>query len=412
MAGNFTATRTITYATGAIIYAANHNTNELTIYTAHNNAFNASTGHQHTGATGDAPKLTSAGLDLTASYAWTGAHTFSDALTTVEALAVKTPGFYSNIGCTLSAGTFKITGADGNIFSATNVGALALPSTTAGQTVTVALTTDAYSFIDDTGSSDIVGQEFGVTSGVAWGDSRPFFIYAVNSDNTAAGVQFAISPDPTARTTPAGTGIAYHNTPASSQADTNFFFLTSTDVTTTHASKPCVCIGSITMTMSASDDWTVAALNNKTGIGRFVNLHQDFDIPVAQMGAASGKFWKDNGGTAPSFSSSYYNYSLSMDGMVTCSWGFQSGTNGAGAVTARLAAPYLPFASGAGESFFCGAANVANSGGTSDIAVARIQEATTNIEFVIASAVMQYGAFGGVNNNVFGTLTYKAFGGI
>lgn len=79
--GDYTATRAHVYTTGAVIYAANHNTNENEIYNKHNAAINSSTGHKHTGGTGDAPKIDSTGLDLTANYTWTGTHTFNNNVT-------------------------------------------------------------------------------------------------------------------------------------------------------------------------------------------------------------------------------------------------------------------------------------------------------------------------------------------
>lgn len=75
---DFTATRAHVYTTAAVIYAAYHNTNENEIYNKYNGAFHETTGHGHTGGTGDGPKLTSTGLDLTAAYAWTGAHSFTN----------------------------------------------------------------------------------------------------------------------------------------------------------------------------------------------------------------------------------------------------------------------------------------------------------------------------------------------
>jgi len=73
--GNFiTSSRTV-YVSGAVILAANHNNNENEIYSQHNAAFNNSTGHGHSGSTGDGPKLTSSGINLTGTFAWTGAHT-------------------------------------------------------------------------------------------------------------------------------------------------------------------------------------------------------------------------------------------------------------------------------------------------------------------------------------------------
>lgn len=74
--GNYEVSRTYIYVAGNVIEPSQNNTNENTIYSGHNSAFNASTGHTHSGSTGDAPKLNSTGLDLTANYAWTGVHSW------------------------------------------------------------------------------------------------------------------------------------------------------------------------------------------------------------------------------------------------------------------------------------------------------------------------------------------------
>lgn len=71
-----TAVRSTIYVAGAVILAANHNNNENAIFTAYNGSMHATTGHTHTGTTGDAPKLNSTGLDMTANYTWTGTHVF------------------------------------------------------------------------------------------------------------------------------------------------------------------------------------------------------------------------------------------------------------------------------------------------------------------------------------------------
>lgn len=57
MSYDATATRVHVYVSGAVIYAVNHNDNENELYTRHNGAFNATTGHTHTGAVGDGPLL-------------------------------------------------------------------------------------------------------------------------------------------------------------------------------------------------------------------------------------------------------------------------------------------------------------------------------------------------------------------
>ena len=57
MAGNFIVFRVYIYVPGALIRSLENNTNENVIYTGHNGAFDNITGHQHTGAPGDAPNI-------------------------------------------------------------------------------------------------------------------------------------------------------------------------------------------------------------------------------------------------------------------------------------------------------------------------------------------------------------------
>lgn len=76
MAGNFNATRPFIYINGNVIDANQNNPNETTIYNAHNASMHEVTGHEHTGAVGDAPKLKAGSIDLTTNFDWTGIHTF------------------------------------------------------------------------------------------------------------------------------------------------------------------------------------------------------------------------------------------------------------------------------------------------------------------------------------------------
>lgn len=78
MAGNFIVFRSFVYIPGALIRSSENNTNENTIYTGHNGAFNEVTGHEHTGAPGDAPILGPASINLAANYTWTGIHNFNN----------------------------------------------------------------------------------------------------------------------------------------------------------------------------------------------------------------------------------------------------------------------------------------------------------------------------------------------
>lgn len=64
MAGNFTPIRAFNYVAGALIVALQNNTNENELYNKLGGSMNAATGHQHTGAVGDAPPIPASGLSL------------------------------------------------------------------------------------------------------------------------------------------------------------------------------------------------------------------------------------------------------------------------------------------------------------------------------------------------------------
>lgn len=254
-------------------------------------------------------------------------------------------GFCENLGVSYSSGVFKLVQSNGSDLASTdgNYAYVSCPSNTSGRLSILKAATSTCLFQDAAHAtdSDIIGEEFGVTSGVAWGEDRPFFLYAVNADDTNSGLAFAISPNPCATTSPATTNIGYADTPAATPSDNNFFFLTTSNVTVTHAQKPCVCIGAFRMRMNSSDDWTVQTLSSADGIGRFHDS-TPFVLPTGQMGAASGNYLSNNGGTAPVFATNSYIYYIHRTGiariltrMVT-----DGGTDGAGAVELRLSLPY------------------------------------------------------------------------
>ena len=97
---DFTAVRPHVYTSGAIILAVKHTENETTLYTAHNGAFHATTGHKHTGGTGDGPQLTSAALDTTADFTFSGGFILSS---TTKPLRI--PKFNNTQQSTYLAGT-------------------------------------------------------------------------------------------------------------------------------------------------------------------------------------------------------------------------------------------------------------------------------------------------------------------
>jgi len=159
--------------------------------------------------------------------------------------SINSPGFLNNIGMTFASNILKITQAGGSVFSTgASKGQIAIPSTTDGRTVVLDLTTDTHLIEDDGGTSDIVGEQFGVTTAIAWGDDRPFYLYACVEDADAS-IKFAISPRPNASVVPATTNIGWHGNPGATPSDENFFFLNSTDPSTAFDTNPCVLIGGI-----------------------------------------------------------------------------------------------------------------------------------------------------------------------
>jgi len=79
--GNFIVSRPFIYVLGTTIDPAQNNPNETTIYGGHNDSMNGTTGHGHTGAVGDGPKITAAGIDLSGPFTFTGNVTINADLT-------------------------------------------------------------------------------------------------------------------------------------------------------------------------------------------------------------------------------------------------------------------------------------------------------------------------------------------
>jgi len=251
-----------------------------------------------------------------------------------------------NLGISYSAGTFTVHGQDGTALSATNPAYVTLQSTTPGQLVTIPVTAN-QSFEDAAGTSNIIGNLFGLTSGVAVTNNIPFWLYAcLNSAEDT--ITFGISRVPHLNISPLAANIG---TPASAIADVQFgLFLFNSVTVADYASNPVLNIGGFTMRMSASDDWTVQTLTSSHGIGKLLD-GEFYSIPRGQYGAASGKLFANNGGTAPDDASQNIVYTVSRGGICTGFVSFPSiDVAGVGAVTAQMVLPYV--SGGGGDGFF------------------------------------------------------------
>lgn len=244
------------------------------------------------------------------------------------------------LGIGLAAGTFSIQGANGIALSIPNPGYLTIPSkTTPGKQLVFQLTSN-QSFIDDSGASTIIGNLFGLPTGVAYAQDIPFYIYAVLDDAETTPV-FACSRIPNRTTSPAAANIGCPGTPTANTQGSMFIF--SSVTIANYEQNPCVCLGSFRMRMSALDDWTVQTLSNSDGIGLF-NESTIFNVPLGTFGAASGTFLKDNAGTAPIFTTNSFTYVIDRAGRALCSYYMagDGGGDGAGAVITGMETPFIP----------------------------------------------------------------------
>ena len=313
-------------------------------WTTRSIAVTASTGLSITNGDGVAGDPTLAGIDATDTVKGVATFDENDFLVTSGDVAIAnrvrlTPNRVENLGIAYASGTgtFTVQGADGTALSATNPGYVVIPSkANPGQMVKLPITAN-QTFIDDAGSSTIIGNLFGLTSGVVAAVDIPFFLYAVMNDSANA-VSFMISRVPHAVSAPASAKIGKTGS-AVADSQGSFFALGNPTVTD-YDTNPCICIGAFRMRMSTANDWTVQTLGNQDGIGRFLN-EISFTVPRGHFGAAATKYFLNNGGTAPDDADGGYSYQLSKDGKVLSQIAFPSiDTAGVGAVVARIATPF------------------------------------------------------------------------
>jgi hypothetical protein len=239
-------------------------------------------------------------------------------------------GYAENIGIAYSAGTFTVQGANGSALSSTNPGYINLQSRTAGRQIKIAVT--ANQTFTDGSSGGIDNMIFGVSSGVNWSHDMPFYIYAVVNDNENA-IAFMIGRLPHYTVAPATAKIGKSGAVVNTgQAD--LYSLANITVGD-YDGNPCLCIGAFRMQFAgATDSWTVQTLNASDGIGQFHET-TTFTFARGQLGAASGKYFQNSGGTAPDDADGNYAYHIQKNGYCYAKLAFPAiDTAGVGAVTA------------------------------------------------------------------------------
>jgi len=330
-----------------------------------------------------------------------------------------TPGYMSNLGITYAGGTFSITDAQGAALSTNNPGWVTVPSTTGGQLICLPVTAATHTFDDDAGTSNLTNLGFGITETVNWSNQMPWFLYVVNEDDTAGGLGFFIARAPNLIWTPAAGLIHDYDGAAGTDTQASIFGMWNDDAG--KANKNSALIGAFRMTWStATDDWTVAALNNfQDGLGYGqINkiLTQAWSFPLGQNGAASGTYLIDNGGTAPIQSTNNYVYSIGLDGYCTVSYNSQGdgGTDGAGAVISRITIPYASNTITGGTKIPIGLTTAATTITSGAVTMGALENGATNVglqypDTATSLASITNAMFTNGGREIQGSFRYKAF---
>lgn len=269
--------------------------------------------------------------------------TFTNTLTALSfngGHSVSVPGgWVSNMGLTYSSSVLSVAGYEGTALSSANPAYVTMRDSAAPGLLKTYTVTANQGFIDGTGASEIPNNLFGLTASIDTSVDIPFYTYAV-SNTAQTNVAVMMSRVPGMINAPIATEIGQ---PGDAIADEQFsFFSFETIDESLYAGNPCVMISSHRMRF-ISDDWEVSALGDNDGIGMF-QQGIEFLLPISQFGSATGKYFKDNGFTAPGFSSNdpYYKIDpFNRECMLLYSY---SGNNvaGVGAVSAQAAIPFEP----------------------------------------------------------------------
>lgn len=255
------------------------------------------------------------------------------------------PGHCENIGIAYSAGTFTVRGSNASL-SASNPGYIVLQSkATPGNLVKYTITANQTFTDGSAGTTD--NQRFGLTTGVNASVDIPFYLYAVGNDaeNT---INFMIGRVPHHIVSPAAAKIG--KTGAVVNVSQSDMFSLSNITVADYDGNPCICIGSFRMQFTgATDSWTVQTLTNFDGIGEFQESTQFFQAR-GQFGAAAGKLFANNGGTAPDDADGLVGYYVSKNGRCLMKVAFPAiDTAGVGAVQSIQ---ILPLAADGSVNFF------------------------------------------------------------
>lgn len=272
--------------------------------------------------------------------------------------AAKSGGVTSNIGMNIASNVLTIYGKDGSALSSSNPGLITMQSqANPGRVVDLKLTGNIAVRDRNATDSDLEGGElFGLTTGVAHGDYRPFYLYAINVDDTNANMRLAISMNPCYTEGGFSTNNVCFMQAACVTSDlNNIMILNRTGTKADYIDKPMQLIGGFRMNKDASDYWQIAPFDGLAdGIRQNPHVGYVFDFSAGHLGADTDNFFASTVGNGPSWAtpaSIVAKYMLDLNG--NCHYwmdttGAGNCTNG-GAGVLQLVMPYYVIAPGQSE---------------------------------------------------------------
>jgi hypothetical protein len=309
---------------------------------------------------------------------------------------------WQNLGMSLSGGVLTLHSGSGAPLSATNYATVYLPSrSNVGREIRYVLTSNFT-----LNESDLTNNRFNTQSGVAWNEDIAFFVYITgNTTDSGASVIMGVSPNKIQTPVAANIGV-----PAAANANgTDRMFLWS-GTAVTHASCPLVCIGSFRARKNASNQWTIQALDNQDGVGRF-QTGRTFNMALGQFFA--GTYFTSGG--FPTFTTQSMNYKITKNGFCRLSFSLvgDGGGAGSGANEVRIFMPLEADFSQGGSTFRrggVGTALISASGGIRMNITYNIMAGQQRFGLYrsdVNNALLTHVSFPAGNREIIGTLDYQ-----
>lgn len=248
-------------------------------------------------------------------------------------ISPRTIGTAINCEINYAAGTITISGRGGAALSATNPCHIGIRSNSNGVVATATFTANVTT--TDGATSDTDSNLFGITD-ANWANAMPMF-FGVIYDGTTP--YFGFSRKPLVVSGSAATDLCQEGDTDCDGAN-DFFIMTTGLTLASWVNLPITQVSWLSATYATTGGaWTFAE-SAYTGFNSLYKT-QSFTYPAAQNGAATGSFLQDNAGTAPIFTTQNYIYKIDSSGMVYIEFNGNAdgGTDGAGAVIARLTLP-------------------------------------------------------------------------